>query len=82
MLKPFSPELVMFPDSEIRTCLGTSILFFDYTAVVGKGTVGPSTGYPYQVTVVNPSAGRPKSVCNRCVIERFSDVFVLLLCFV
>ena len=31
------------------------------------------------MTVVTPS-DRPKSVCNRCVIERFGDVFVLSCC--
>ena len=32
------------------------------------------------VAVVTPT-DRPKSVCNRCVIEVFGGVFVLLCCF-
>ena len=31
------------------------------------------------MTVVTPT-DRPKSVCNRCVIEIFGDVFVLSCC--
>ena len=30
--------------------------------------------------VVVTSTKRPKSVCNRCVIKHFGDVFVLVLC--
>ena len=45
---------------------------FDYTAVAGSGKVGPvnQVNNTSWVTVDIPT-GRPKSVCNRCVIELF-----------
>ena len=51
---------------------------FDYTAVAGSGKVGPvnQVNHTSWVDVVTPT-DRPKSVCNRCLIEflwRFCDV--------
>ena len=54
---------------------------FYYTAVAGIGKVVPVNRLttPVGVAVVTPS-DRPKSVRNRCVIELFVALFVLLLC--
>ena len=38
MLRPYSPELVMFPDFEFRTSLGTSILLYTLFALGRKVT--------------------------------------------
>ena len=48
---------------------------FDYMAVAGSGTVGPvnQVNHTSWVAVVTPT-DRPKSVCNRCVIELFCGV--------
>ena len=52
-----------------------SVCPFDYTAVAGSGKVGPvnQVNHTSWVAVVTPT-GRPKSVRNRCVIERFCGV--------
>ena len=48
---------------------------FDFTTVAGSGKVGPvnQVNNTRWVAVVTPT-DRPKSVCNRCVIELFCDV--------
>ena len=48
---------------------------FDYTAVAGSGKVGHvnQVNHTGWVAVVTPT-DRPKSVCNRCVIELFCGV--------
>ena len=53
---------------------------FDTTAVVGSGKIGPvnQVNHTSWVAVVTPT-DRPKSVCNRCVIELFVALFVLSL---
>ena len=51
---------------------------FDNTAVAGSGKVGP-VNHTSWVAVVTPT-DRPKSVCNRCVIELFVVLFVFSLC--
>ena len=45
---------------------------FDYMAVAGSGKVGPvnQVNHTIWLAVVTPT-DRPKSVCNRCVIELF-----------
>ena len=51
---------------------------FDYTAVAGSGNVGPvnQASHTSWVAVATPT-DRPKSVCNRCVINFF---FAFLCC--
>ena len=57
------------------------ILVLDYTAVAVNGKVGPvkPVNHTSWMTVVTPS-NCPKSVCNRCVIELFGDVFLVSCC--
>ena len=57
------------------------VLVLDYTAVAMTGNVGPvnPVNHTSWITVVTPSY-RPRSVCNRCVIELFGDVLVLSCC--
>ena len=54
---------------------------FDYTAVAGGGKSGSvnQVNQTSWVAVVTPT-DRPKSVCNRCVIELFVALFVLSVC--
>ena len=54
---------------------------FDYTAVAGSWKVVPvnHVNHTSWVAVVTPT-DRPKSVCNRCLIDLFVALFVLSLC--
>ena len=54
---------------------------FYYTAVAVSGMVVNRFNHTSWVVVVTPT-NRPKSVCNRCVIEHFVALFVLSLCLV
>ena len=59
-----------------------NVCHFDYTAVAGSGKVGSinQVNHTSWVAVVTPT-DRPKSVCNRCVIELFVAFFVLSMPF-
>ena len=52
---------------------------FDYTAVAGRGKVGPvnQVNHTSWAAVVTPT-DRSKSVHNRCVIEPFCGVFCVV----
>ena len=53
---------------------------FDYTAVAGSGKVARKpVNHASWVAVITPT-DRPKSVCNRCLIEFFVALFVMSLC--
>ena len=54
---------------------------FDYTAVSGRGKVGPviQVNHTSLVAIVTPT-DRPKSDRNPCVIELFVALFVLSPC--
>ena len=75
MLRPFFPELVMSTDLLSFEHPSVLLFSFDYTAVAGIGKVGPvnQVNHTSWVAVVTPT-DRPKSVCNRCLIELFCAV--------
>ena len=52
---------------------------FDYTAVAGRGKVGPvnQVNHTSYVAVVTPTVS-PKSVRNRCVLEIFYGVICVV----
>ena len=79
----YALRLSIFMTSSLGVAVGLlsiNVCSFDYTAVAGSGKVGPvnQVNHTSWVAVVTPT-DRPKSVCNRCVIELFCGVVCVVI---